>query len=116
MGGAGTAADLIGPIARGLLVRSLRLRHLNAATGEFTCHLEGARLIRAGEVGPAVGPGLLVGAGLDAAAAVDGVAADAEGEPPGSSGCGKLDQGPLVVSFQQPAVRLSAVEVRPWRA
>jgi TldD protein len=113
-GGAGTMAELVAPIARGLLVRSLRLRHLNAATGEFTCHIDDARVITAGEVGPPVGPALMAGTGLGAAAAVDAVAAGPEGEPAGSSGCGKLDQGPLTVSFQQPAVRFSAMEVRPW--
>ena len=114
-GQAGAAADLVAPIARGVLVRSLRLRHLNTVTGAFSCYLDDAREIRAGEVGPALTPGLLVGDGLSAAAAVDAVAAGPGDEPCGITGCGKLDQGPLVVSFQQPAVRLSAAEVRPWR-
>jgi TldD protein len=114
-GHAGRAADLVAPIGHGVLVRSLRLRHLNALTGEFSCYLDDAREIRTGEVGPPLEPGLLVGNGLSAAAAVDAVAAGAEGEPWGISGCGKLDQGPVTVSFQQPAVRLTSARVLPWR-
>ena len=114
-GHAGTAADLVAPIARGVLVRSLRLRHLNAVTGAFSCYLDDAREIWDGQVGRALAPGVLLGDGLSAAAAVDAVAAGPEDEPCGITGCGKLDQGPLVVSFQQPAVRLSAALVRPWR-
>jgi len=115
LGHEGTAAGLIAPIARGVLVRSLRLRDLNVLTGAFSCYLDDAREIRDGAVGPPLLPGLLEGDGLSAAAAVDGVAASAEGEPLAISGCGKLDQGPLAVSFQQPAVRLAAARVRPWR-
>jgi TldD protein len=111
----GTEAGLVGSIEHGVLVRWLRLRHLNALTGAFSFYLDDAREIRSGEVGAPLTPGLLLGDGLSAAAAVDGVASGDGGEPCGVSGCGKLDQGPLIVSFQQPAVRFSAARVRPWR-
>lgn len=111
----GTEADLVGSIEHGVLVRWLRLRHLSSVNGAFSFFLDDAREIRGGEVGAPLAPGLLLGDGLSAAAAIDGVAAADDGEPCGVSGCGKLDQGPLVVSFQQPAVRFASARVRPWR-
>ena len=33
----------------------------------------------------------------------------------GLKGCGKLDHGPLPVSFANPSVRFSQLEVMPWR-
>jgi TldD protein len=111
----GTETDLVGSIAHGVLIRWLRLRHLNSVNGVFSFFLDDAREIRYGVVGPPLAPGLLIGDGLSAAAAVDGVAAADDGEPCGVSGCGKLDQGPLIVSFEQPAIRFSGVRVQPWR-
>src|SRR5207247_2307121 len=58
LGHEGAVADLVAPVAQGVLVRSLRLRHLNAMTGAFSCYLDDAREIRAGEVGPPLTPGL----------------------------------------------------------
>jgi TldD protein len=111
----GTEADLVSAIEHGVLVRRLRLRHLNSLNGAFSFFLDDAREIRSGEVGAPLTHGLLTGDGLAAAASIDGVAAGGGGEPCGVSGCGKLDQGPLIVSFEQPAIRFSAGRIQPWR-
>lgn len=104
--------ELASTIGYGLLVRRLRLRHMNVATGDFSFYVNEAHVVHGGEAGAFAAPCVVRGNALDALAAVDGVGRDAASFL-GGGGCGKLDQGPLVVGFEQPSVRIAALRVTP---
>jgi len=110
--GAGDASSLVAGIRYGLLVLRLRLRHVSIATGDFSFYVDEGRVVRHGEIGPPAGACLLRGNGRAALERVEAVGADVEGYL-GGGGCGKLDQGPLVVSFEQPSVRIAALRLTP---
>lgn len=113
LGGTGTSASLLAPITRGLHVSHLTPRHMALGDGTFSFYVVEARLIEDGQLGAWVGPCILEGRGLDALAAIEGVGGDARGFY-GIKGCGKLDHGPLDVSFGCPTLRFGALTVRPW--
>ena len=115
LGGAGsdTLASLLAPVARGLHVSHLTPRHMALGDGTFSFYVVEARMIEDGVLGAWVGPCILEGRGLDALAAIEAVGGDARGFY-GIKGCGKLDHGPLDVSFGCPSLRFGALTVRPW--
>jgi TldD protein len=108
----GDAASLASGIRYGLLIQRMRLRHMSIATGDFSFYVTEGRVVRHGEIGPPVRECTLRGGGLTALRQVEAVGADAGGWL-GGGGCGKLDQGPLIVSFEQPSVRIAALRVHP---
>jgi TldD protein len=109
----GTLEALLRPIRSGLLVRYLTPRHVNLLSGDFSFFIVEAQRIDDGQVGPFVAPCLLRGNGLVALAGIEAVGADLATFH-GLKGCGKLDHGPLPVSFGNPTVRISGLSVDPW--
>lgn len=109
----GTFEELLRPIRSGLLVRYLTPRHVNLLSGDFSFFIVEAQRIDDGQVGPFVAPCLLRGNGLVALAGIEAVGADLATFH-GLKGCGKLDHGPLPVSFGNPTVRISGLSVDPW--
>lgn len=111
----GALDDVVASTRRGIVVFGFDVRHVNLADGSFSFYVPEARRLDGGVAGAYLGPGVVHGRGLDALASIDAVGADAAGFFPGAGGCGKLDQGPLYVSFAQPTVRIRALGVRAWR-
>src|SRR5215472_11864725 len=101
--GAGDAASLAAGIRYGLLALRIRLRHVSIATGDFSFYLDEGRVVRHGQIGAPAGGCVVRGGGLAMLGRVEAVGGDVEGYL-GGGGCGKLDQGRLVVSFEQPSV------------
>jgi TldD protein len=87
---------------------------MDVATGDFSFHVLEGRRIERGSLGPPVQPLVISGNALDALAAIDAIGEDVEDFVPSGGGCGKLDQGPLFVSFGSPTVRIRELDVRPW--
>ncbi|XXF76934.1 metallopeptidase TldD-related protein [Myxococcaceae bacterium GXIMD 01537] len=110
---AGRFEELVGGVARGLLVRGLTPRHVNLMTGEFSFYIDEARELRDGREGAFIGPALLRGDGLSVLAGIEAVGED-RAEFFGLKGCGKLDHGALPVSFGNPTVRIRGLTVTPW--
>jgi TldD protein len=111
---AGTAHEAYAGIKHGIMIYSLKLRHMNIASGDFSFAITEARLIKDGRLGSYISPGLLHGNGLQALREIDFVGADDVRFLNAGAGCGKLDQWPLVVSFGQPTVRFRQLRVQPW--
>ncbi len=111
---AGTANEAYAGIKHGLMIYSLKLRYMNIASGDFSFMITEARLIKDGCLGSYISSGLLHGNGLQALREIDFVGADDERFLNAGSGCGKLDQWPLVVSFGQPTIRFRKLWVQPW--
>ncbi len=111
----GTLREIIADIPYGILLLGVRLRYMDIATGNFSFYIDEAREIRQGQLGSFVAPGLLVGNGCDALREIDRVGADIDQAPLGTAGNGKLDQGPLTVSFTQPTVRLKNLRIEAVR-
>jgi len=111
----GALKEIISDVPYGLLLLGLRLRHMDIAIGDFSFYIDEAREIRQGKLGPFVSSGLLVGNGYDALREIDRVGADIDQAPLGTSGNGKLDQGPLTVSFTQPTVRFRNLHIEAVR-
>jgi len=109
----GTFEELVRGVSRGLLVRALTPRHVNLLSGDFSFFIVEGQLIEDGQVGPFVTPCLLRGNGLTALAGIEAVGADLAAFH-GLKGCGKLDHGPLPVSFGNPTVRISGLTVDAW--
>ena len=106
----GKLEELAESVSQGALVLDMSLRHLNTMTGNFSFYIREAREIRNGEIGAFLAPGILQGNALEALRAIDAVGADVQ---PGGSGCGKLDQGPLYLSFSQPSLRFKYLWIEP---
>lgn len=111
---AGTANEACADIKHGLMIYSLKLRHMNIASGDFSFAITEARVIQDGCPGSYISSGLLQGNGLQALREIDFVGGDDARFLNASAGCGKLDQWPLVVSFGQPTVRFGKLWVQPW--
>lgn len=109
----GAFEEIVREVSHGLLVRSLTPRHVNLLTGDFSFFIVEAQRIEEGAVGPFVAPCLLRGNGLSALEGIDAVGADLATFR-GLKGCGKLDHGPLPVSFGNPTVRIRGLSVDPW--
>jgi TldD protein len=109
----GTLEEILAPVEHGVLVHFLTPRHVDILRGDFSFYIVEAQLIERGRAGPFIEGGVLRGNGLTALAAIEAVGHD---WAPffGLKGCGKLDHGPLPVSFGNPSVRFSALEVQPW--
>lgn len=107
---AGTLETLLADLPRGVLILDMSLRHMNMTNGDFSFYVREAREIRNGKPGALLAPGLLRGNALEAMSAIDAVGADPR---PGGGGCGKLDQGPLYVSYSQPTVRFKRLWIEP---
>jgi TldD protein len=110
----GSLDEVVEPLRRGLLANRLGLRHMDLATGDFSFYVLEGRQIEAGKVGEYVRPAIVRGRALAALAAIDAVGDDRESFAPTGGGCGKLDQGPLFVSFASPTVRIRELDVQPW--
>lgn len=106
----GSLATLIAALPVGLLIRQLRPRHVDIASGAWSFYIDEAAMIRDGRRAEPIGPGLLVGDGPTALAQISAIGADRSAAL-GTGGCGKLDQGPLTVSFRQPSVRFERLSV-----
>lgn len=109
----GTFEEIVRGVSHGLLVRYLTPRHVNLLSGDFSFFIVEAQRIDDGEVGPFVAPCLLRGNGLSALEGIEAVGADLATFH-GLKGCGKLDHGPLPVSFGNPTVRISGLTVDAW--
>jgi len=109
----GRFEDLVAGVERGLLIRALTPRHVDLLSGDFSFFIVEAQRIEHGQVRGFIGPALLRGNGLTALAGIDAVGGDVA---PffGLKGCGKLDHGPLPVSFGNPTVRIHGLSVTPW--
>lgn len=105
--------EIIAGVRRGLLVRYLTPRHVEIMTGDFSFYVVEGQEIIDGEVRGFIGPTILHGNGLAALAGIDAVGDDFA---PFFSlkGCGKLGHGELPVSFGNPTVRISGMQVSPW--
>lgn len=111
---AGDEASLVASLREGLLVRRLRLRHMNVASGSFSFYVDEGHCIAGGSLDHPLAGVVVSGDGLGALASIDAVGADSAHFMAGG-GCGKLDQGPLIVSFEQPSVRLRSLDVHTER-
>lgn len=108
----GTLQELAADIRHGLVILDMNLRHMHMASGEFSFYIHEAREIRDGVIGAFVRPGLMRGNALEALRNIDAVGADNQSHGAGG-GCGKLDQGPLYISFEQPTLRFKRLSVEP---
>jgi len=105
--GEATPEELIGEIERGLYAVSFGGGQVEPATGDFVFGVSEGYLIENGEVSAPVRGATLVGNGIDALAAIDGIAADLDI----SSGyCGKGGQS-VPAGVGQPHVRIRELTV-----
>lgn len=88
-----------------VLVPRFRVRHVHMDSGEFSFLAPRAVLLVGGEPVARLRDLRLWGTGEAALAGVQAVGTETAAWI-GGGGCGKLDQGPLVVGFEQPLVRI----------
>jgi TldD protein len=105
--GDATKEDLIAEIGRGLYAVSFGGGQVEPATGDFVFGVSEGYLIEDGAVTAPVRGATLVGNGLEALGAIDGVAADLEIE---SGYCGKAGQS-VPAGVGQPHVRIRELTV-----
>jgi TldD protein len=105
--GDATPDGLIGEIERGLYAVSFGGGQVEPATGDFVFGVSEGYLIERGEVTAPVRGATLVGNGLEALAAVDGIAGDLE---IASGYCGKAGQS-VAAGVGQPHVRIRELTV-----
>ncbi|HZM76525.1 MAG TPA: TldD/PmbA family protein [Candidatus Limnocylindrales bacterium] len=89
-------------------VSRLRVRYVHLRTGEFSFHAPQALLLDRGVPVARLRDVHLFGDGRSALGTIEAVGT----EPAawiGGGGCGKLNQGPLIVGFEQPAIRIGAL-------
>ncbi|MFI6850090.1 TldD/PmbA family protein [Kitasatospora sp. NPDC050467] len=90
-------------------VERMRVRHVHQGTGAFSfLALEGL-LLRDGEAVGRLSDVVLDGDGLSALRDITAIGSDSRTFV-GGGGCGKLDQGPLIVGFEQPTVRIDGLD------
>ena len=105
--GDATPEGLIGEVGRGLYAVSFGGGQVEPATGDFVFGVSEGYLIEGGKVTAPVRGATLVGNGLEALAAVDGIAADLE---IASGYCGKAGQS-VPAGVGQPHVRIRELTV-----
>jgi TldD protein len=105
--GDATPEDLIAEVDRGLYAVSFRGGQVEPATGDFVFGVSEGYLIEGGHVTAPVRGATLVGNGLDALRAIDGVAADLE---IATGYCGKAGQS-VPAGVGQPHVRIRELTV-----
>jgi TldD protein len=105
--GDATPEDLIGEIERGLYAVSFGGGQVEPATGDFVFGVSEGYLIEGGKVTAPVRGATLVGNGLEALRAVDGIAADLE---IATGFCGKAGQS-VPAGVGQPHVRIRELTV-----
>jgi TldD protein len=105
--GEASTEDLIGGVDRGLYAVSFGGGQVEPATGEFVFGVSEGYLIEGGSVTAPVRGATLVGNGIDALAAIDGIAGDLE---IATGYCGKAGQR-VPAGVGQPHVRIGALTV-----
>jgi TldD protein len=110
-GGEQDPADLLKPIARGLLVERLGRGQVDPRRGEFRLEVESGRLIEGGRAGRPIAGAFLVGSCRELLRSIDGVGADVRTDP-GAGACIKDDQI-VPVGQAAPSLRVSKVRVLP---
>jgi TldD protein len=105
--GDATPEELIGEIERGLYAVSFGGGQVEPATGDFVFGVSEGYLIEGGKVTSPVRGATLVGNGIDALAAIDGIASDLE---IASGYCGKGGQS-VPAGVGQPHVRIRELTV-----
>jgi len=105
--GEATEEELIAGVERGLYAVSFGGGQVEPATGDFVFGLSEGYLIENGEVSAPVRGATLVGNGIDALAAIDGIAADLD---IASGYCGKGGQS-VPAGVGQPHVRIRELTV-----
>lgn len=105
--GEATPEELIGEIERGLYAVSFGGGQVEPATGDFVFGVAEGYLIENGEVTAPVRGATLVGNGIDALAAIDGIASDLD---IASGFCGKAGQS-VPAGVGQPHVRIRELTV-----
>ena len=105
--GDATPEELIGDVERGLYAVSFGGGQVEPATGDFVFGVSEGYLIEAGSVTAPVRGATLVGNGLEALAAIDGIAADLE---IATGYCGKAGQS-VPAGVGQPHVRIRELTV-----
>ena len=105
--GEATADELIAGVERGLYAVSFGGGQVEPATGDFVFGVSEGYLIEDGEIGAPVRGATLVGNGLEALAAIDGVAGDLE---IATGYCGKAGQS-VPAGVGQPHVRITELTV-----
>ncbi len=110
-GGGQDPADLMKPIARGLLVERLGRGQVDPHRGEFRLEVESGRLIEGGRPGRPVAGAYLVGSCRDLLRSIDGVGGDARIDT-GAGSCIKEDQI-VPVGQAAPSLRVTKVRVLP---
>ena len=105
--GGATPEELIGDVERGLYAVSFGGGQVEPATGDFVFGVSEGYLIEAGRVTAPVRGATLVGNGLEALAAIDGIAADLE---IATGYCGKAGQS-VPAGVGQPHVRIRELTV-----
>jgi TldD protein len=105
--GDATPEDLIGATDRGLYAVSFGGGQVEPATGDFVFGVSEGYLIEAGRVTAPVRGATLIGNGIEALAAIDGVAGDLE---IATGFCGKAGQR-VAAGVGQPHVRIRALTV-----
>jgi TldD protein len=105
--GDATPEDLIAGVDRGLYAVSFGGGQVEPATGDFVFGVSEGYLIENGEVTAPVRGATLIGNGLEALRAIDGIAGDLD---IASGYCGKAGQR-VPAGVGQPHVRLAALTV-----
>jgi TldD protein len=105
--GEATPEDLIGDVERGLYAVSFGGGQVEPATGDFVFGVSEAYLIEKGRVTSPVRGATLIGNGLEALRAIDGIAGDLE---IATGFCGKAGQR-VAAGVGQPHVRIGALTV-----
>lgn len=109
--GPSTADEVAGGPGETVRIERMRVRHVHQASGAFSfLGLEGT-LLHGGEPVGRLTDVLVEGDGLAALRDTVAVGADSLAWV-GGGGCGKLDQGPLIVGFEQPSVRIAGLHTR----
>lgn len=103
-----TAAEVLGESGEAVLVHRFRVRYVYVDGGAFGFFAPSALLLDAGKPVARLRDVELTG---DTVSALNGVrAVDTKGVAwVGGGGCGKLNQGPLITGFEQPAVRIEGM-------
>ncbi|WCD84103.1 Metalloprotease TldD [Streptomyces xanthophaeus] len=103
------ADDVRRPPGEAVWVERMRVRHVHQGSGAFSfLGLEGLLLHDGVPVGRLTDV-VIDGDGLSALRGISAVAGDSRSFV-GGGGCGKLDQGPLIVGFEQPTVRIDGLD------
>ena len=108
----GDLAGMVAEVENGILVQHMAPRHVNLLSGDYSFFMPEAYEIKNGEIGALYTAGFHRGNGLHALETIEAIGADGKNLF-STRGCGKLDHGPLYVSFGNPTITFGSLLFEP---